>query len=684
MLTDVARIATRDFGDLCIIDLIDEEGALYRAASAHADADQEDHLHEMDRQHRIRAPGKEPAQLAMTQGAPVVVDSLESLAEKADGAFGRIAKEFGLTSAVFAPLIAGDRAIGAINIARRLPYAPVEVHVIAELSSRIAVSIENARLYERAQRAVQIRNEFLSIAAHELRTPLTTLQLQVYSLRDLSEKGRTDWNEERFKVRLERCTYSVGRLAQLVETLLDVSRISTGRLELQVERVALVDIVREVIERFRDEARRAGCELRVSAGAPIVGSWDRSRIEQVLSNLLSNAVKYGAGKPIEIEVDERDGMAELRVVDHGIGLSAADLERIFGRFERAASSRNYGGLGLGLFITRRIVEAHGGRISARPTPSGGATFVVELPRERALLDGSTTQRVTIDADSQPDVESSAFQSADGPLAFLDEVKDYAIFMIDPAGRVLTWNEGARLIKGYTAEEIVGRSFERFFSAEDRARGKPAALLRRARLEGRVEDEGWRVRKDGTAFWADVVMTAIHDHDRHLRGFVKVTRDLTERRQTEQLMRESEERFRLLVDAVKDYALIMLDPSGRIATWNSGAGRIIGYSAGETIGQHVSILYPQELVHGGQAQRELEIAAKEGRFEEEGPRVRKGGEQFWASVIVTAIRDPITSELRGFAKVIRDLTERQVLEKEVESAEELANDLWERLRSISGG
>lgn len=240
---------------------------------------------------------------------------------------------------------------------------------------------------------------------------------------------------------------------------------------------------------------------------------------------------------------------------------------------------------------------------------------------------------------------------------VDSVREYAIFALDSTGHVLTWNTGAERFKGYTAREIVGRHFSVFYPPEDIATGKPVRLLRQAERDGSTEDQGWRVRKDGTLFWADVVITALRDASGELTGFAKVTRDLTEDREAEERLRESEERFRLLVQSVQDYAIFMLDPRGRIATWNEGAQRIKGYRAHEIIGRHFSIFYPAEKVAAQFPQYELRVATKEGRFEDEGWRVRKDGSLFWASVIITALRDP-AGELVGFAKVTRDLTERK--------------------------
>ncbi|HET7187893.1 MAG TPA: PAS domain-containing sensor histidine kinase [Gemmatimonadaceae bacterium] len=244
---------------------------------------------------------------------------------------------------------------------------------------------------------------------------------------------------------------------------------------------------------------------------------------------------------------------------------------------------------------------------------------------------------------------------------VDSVRDYAIFALDPDGNVLSWNAGAEYLKGYSADEIIGRHFSVFYPPEKVAEKFPQYELEVARKEGRFEDEGWRIRKDGSRFWANVVITALRDKTGTLVGFAKVTRDLTERFLAEEALRESEERFRLLVQGVKDYAIFMLDPTGRVASWNEGAQRIKGYEAAEIIGRHFSTFYPAEDVAGGKPERELEIAQREGKYEEEGWRVRKDGSLFWASVLITAVRSA-DGRLVGFAKVTRDLTERRAADE----------------------
>ena len=246
---------------------------------------------------------------------------------------------------------------------------------------------------------------------------------------------------------------------------------------------------------------------------------------------------------------------------------------------------------------------------------------------------------------------------------VESVQDYAIFALDPTGHILSWNQGARRLKGYTANEIIGRHFSIFYPPEDVARGKTTWELEIAAREGRFEDEGWRIRKDGSRFWANVIITALFDESGTLVGYGKVTRDLTERRQADEELRESEERNRLIIQSVKDYAIFMLDPTGHVATWNEGARRIKGYEAHEIIGRHFSSFYPEEDIERGKPPWELEVAAREGRFEDEGWRIRKDGSRFWANVIITALFNP-KGKLVGFAKVTRDLTERKEAEDRV--------------------
>jgi PAS domain S-box-containing protein len=240
---------------------------------------------------------------------------------------------------------------------------------------------------------------------------------------------------------------------------------------------------------------------------------------------------------------------------------------------------------------------------------------------------------------------------------INAVTDYAIYMLDADGYVATWNPGARRFKGYEAEEIIGRHFSTFFTDEDREAGVPATALRTAAAEGRFEAEGWRVRKDGTRFWVNAVLDPIRDNEGKLIGFAKITRDDTEKRQAQLALMESERRFRTLVQGVKDYALYMLDPDGRVSNWNTGAEAIKGYRAEEIVGQHFSRFYTEEDRADGAPQRALATALAEGKYENEAWRVRKDGTRFYASVVIDPIHDE-DGTLIGFAKITRDITERR--------------------------
>jgi PAS domain S-box-containing protein len=250
---------------------------------------------------------------------------------------------------------------------------------------------------------------------------------------------------------------------------------------------------------------------------------------------------------------------------------------------------------------------------------------------------------------------------------IQSITDYAIYMLDPAGRIMSWNPGARLINGYTAEEILGQNFSKFYTEEDRAAGAPANALKHAREHGRYHTEGWRVRKDGSRFWTLVAIDPIF-LDGKLIGFAKITRDITSQRDAQLAALETESRFRLLVQGVSDYAIYMLSPEGRVTNWNTGAERIKGYTSVEIIGQHFSRFYTEEDFAAGVPDRALETARTQGRYEAEGWRARKDGTRFWAAVVIDAIRDE-QGEIIGYAKVTRDLSERKAATEELEKARE---------------
>jgi PAS domain S-box-containing protein len=249
---------------------------------------------------------------------------------------------------------------------------------------------------------------------------------------------------------------------------------------------------------------------------------------------------------------------------------------------------------------------------------------------------------------------------------VNAVTDYAIYMLEPTGHIATWNAGARRFKGYEAGEIIGSHFSTFFTEEDKATDLPGRILRTAAEEGRFESEGWRVRKDGTRFWAQVVVDPIRADDGSLIGFAKITRDITERREAQRILFESEQRFRMLVQGVRDYAIYMLNPDGTVSNWNAGAEAIKGYKADEIVGQHFSRFYTEEDRARGEPQHALATALREGNYEREAYRVRKDGTYFWASVVIDPIYDE-TGALTGFAKITRDITEKKRAAEELEEA-----------------
>jgi signal transduction histidine kinase/CHASE1-domain containing sensor protein len=371
---EVAGLAGRRFADACIVLLVGSRGATWIAG--HRDPAAARRI--SDALAPLRPDDAAPLGIpeALASGEPRVDHDLSrARRERGDPAVAAL-RALGARSVLAVPLLARGAALGAIVLVwsrRRARIGDEDVALARDLARLVAGSIDAARLYRRAQEAVAARDEFLSIASHELKTPLTSLTLHADSLRAAARRG-TLGEVERKADLIRR---SVDRLARLVASLLDISRISAGRLELEIEDLDLAEVAREVVERFQDEARRAGTALVVYA-EPARGRWDRAALDQVLTNLISNALKYGAGKPVVVRVEPRRDRAIVSVQDRGIGIPEADQRRIFQRFERAVSRRNYGGFGLGLWIVRELVEALGGTVRVESNPGAGSMFVVEL------------------------------------------------------------------------------------------------------------------------------------------------------------------------------------------------------------------------------------------------------------------------------------------------------------------
>jgi len=268
---------------------------------------------------------------------------------------------------------------------------------------------------------------------------------------------------------------------------------------------------------------------------------------------------------------------------------------------------------------------------------------------------------------------------------VNAIKDYAIYLLDEQGRVNSWNTGAMRLKGYTAEEIIGQHFSRFYTPEDMATDLPARALAAAREHGKFEAEGWRVRKDGTRFWTSVHIEPVLGPGGALIGYAKVTRDLSGERRSEAALRDSEQRFRLLVEGVRDYAIYMLDPLGRVTNWNTGAQLIKGYTAHEIIGQHFSCFYTPEDQHSGEPARALQTALAERKYEKEAWRLRKDGSRFWASVVLDPLYDEAGQHI-GFATITHDITERKLAQDEMDRTREALSQAQklEAVGRLTGG
>ncbi len=383
-LARVARLAVPSFADWCMVDVVEEGGRIRRVAAAHANPEKEALLHELQEHYPPDWESPQPSAQVLRTGLPQLhpeISDADIPSTCRDERHCELIRAIGTRTAIIVPLIAREKTLGTISLGSGAPgrhYGPAEFALAQELSRRAAISIDNARLYGEAQEAIRQRDEFLTIAAHELYTPITALKLAVQGMRKNAGSPLSD-AVMRMTQNVER---QMQRLKRLIDELLDVSRIHAGRLHLQMEEVDLASVVQDVTERFGETLQHAHCPLSLHAEAPIVGQWDHVRLEQVVTNLIANAAKFGAGKPIEITVDAQDGTARLVVRDHGIGIAPDRLPHVFGRFERAVSVREYGGLGLGLYIVREIVSALGGSVRAESTVGIGSTFTVELPRAR--------------------------------------------------------------------------------------------------------------------------------------------------------------------------------------------------------------------------------------------------------------------------------------------------------------
>ena len=371
--------------DYAFVDLERPDGTYERIASACKDVDRAAILAEIGARYTLRAGSGQPGMRAIRLRGPVLVTDFEGDGLKAytlDDANADLVRRLGTRSVLALPLLARGAPIGAISLGfytAGRQHGRDEIALGQDLAHRAALAVDAARLYAEAQRAILVREDFLSIAGHELKTPLTALSLQLQALRRRIDKPGGVQDGPRILASVEVIERQVSRLTTLVRQLLDVSRLAAGRLELELDRFDLVELSREVAARFEGEQARGGSALELAVPRELVGTWDLLRLDQVLTNLLSNAFRYGQGKPVRFELEAAAGKALIRVRDQGVGIAEADQQRIFKRFERAASTRNYGGVGLGLWIVHELVTASGGTVSVVSALGQGSTFTVELP-----------------------------------------------------------------------------------------------------------------------------------------------------------------------------------------------------------------------------------------------------------------------------------------------------------------
>jgi PAS domain S-box-containing protein len=388
-LRNVARLAVPALADWCLVDLMQADGSVKRVEAV-CTAPEDEAIAQQVRRTVVPLGGnpRYPIIQAIAQGRSILLEDLtpQRIQEVAlNEAHGKLMAATRIRSMISAPLVVRGRVLGVLSFfmshsGRR--YTAAEFSLLEELAQRAALSVENARLYREAQDAIRLRDEFLSIASHELKTPLTPLSLKLQMLMREARRQPDSPFRQSVEDYIAVGSRQVKKLSELVSDLLDVARIAGGQLRLDLEEVELVALTREVVTRYEPEAVRVGSTLVMTeASKAVLGRWDRLRLEQVVTNLVDNAIKYGAGKPIHVAVEANESHAFLRVRDEGIGIAPEYLSRIFERFERAVSERHYGGLGLGLYITRTIVEAMGGTIRVESTPGLGALFTVSLPRK---------------------------------------------------------------------------------------------------------------------------------------------------------------------------------------------------------------------------------------------------------------------------------------------------------------
>jgi signal transduction histidine kinase len=384
-LRSVANIVVPRFADWCAVDIVGRDGKIAQLAVAHVDPAKVTLAREYNRRwppdHNAPSGVGNVIRSGKSELYAEIPDAM-LVASTRDAEHLRVARELGLRSALVVPLPARGRTLGALTLvwaesARR--YDQVDVALMEELGRRAGAAVDNALLYDEAQRAVQLRDDFISIASHELKTPLTTLQLQVGAIQRGFERDAAAQSPDKLAPKIALVDRQVDRLGTLVNALLDVSRATAGRLQLTLEPIDVAQLIRDVVGRLAPDLTSARCAVTLQLEPDLVGQLDRLRLDQIVTNFIANAIKYGAGRPIDIAAARRGGDVVISVTDHGIGLDEQDHERVFDRFTRAVAAESFAGLGLGLWIVRVYVEAMGGTVRVQSRLGEGATFAAALP-----------------------------------------------------------------------------------------------------------------------------------------------------------------------------------------------------------------------------------------------------------------------------------------------------------------
>lgn len=419
-LASLAEIFVPSLADGYAVDLVDEGGEIHRIAAVHADPAMAPLSKRLLALGALNPRAPEGIQRILEAGVPRLIEEMTDEALRAgarDEEHLAILRALEPRSMLIVPLMARTRAIGLLWLyystrSKRI-YRPADLVFFEEIAARAALAIDNSRLWREAQEAIQARDEFLAIASHELRTPLTSMLLRVQGeLRKLHKNPSHTPARAEVEAWLSSFNHQTVRLAQLVTEMLDISQMSSESVRLAPELIDLGDVVRQATVELAEDARKKGSALELEVPSGIAGRWDRVRIGQIVGALLSNAIKYGGGKPIAVSVEAVGDRAQIAVSDHGIGIEREHIARIFERFERQASARNYGGFGLGLWRARQLVEASGGTIAVTSEPGSGATFRVILPRTVALVDRERGARPASVANAEGATEVGA--SGDSP------------------------------------------------------------------------------------------------------------------------------------------------------------------------------------------------------------------------------------------------------------------------------